>query len=156
MGGKSSTISTSAPLLGTLRVQTSMYGVAVRRAWGQVRIPGNLLDFLDFKQVAVTSSTSQGSKGGGGVTQVDTRYEYYASAIMALGGFTALSIVSAWKDKRRYSGEVIPITYRTLSYEVLVPSNGLVQAPVGAGGTFNSDVGVTIYSATSYERGGGN
>ena len=95
MGGKSSTIATSEPRLGNLRVQTSMQGVAVPWVRGQTRIVGNLLWFGNFQAIATTTSTSQGGKGGGGVTQVDTKYSYKAAAIMALCSGPVAGIASA-------------------------------------------------------------
>jgi hypothetical protein len=84
MGGKSSTISTEAPRLGNLRVQTSMYGLTLPWVRGQTRITGNLVWFGNFQAIAITTTTSQGGKGGGGVTQVDTKYEYKAAAAKPL------------------------------------------------------------------------
>ena len=108
MGGKSSTIATEEPRLGNLRVQTSMYGLAQPMVWGQTRVTGNLLWFGNFRAVATTTSTSQGGKGGGGVTQIDTKYSYYAAAILGIAHGPISGIASAWKGKRRYYGTTGP------------------------------------------------
>lgn len=149
MGGKSSTISTSEPRLGNLRVQTSMYGLAVPMRWGQVRATANLIWFGNFQAIAITTSTSQGGKGGGGVTQVDTKYEYKAAGIMSLGRGPIVGIASAWKDKRRFAGETIPGRTETRTISVVVPAGGVVNVPLD-GGSFAGNGGAAPFQPAGY------
>lgn len=149
MSGKKSTISTSEPRLGNLRVQTSMYGLAVPMRWGQVRATANLIWFGNFQAIAVTTSTSQGGKGGGGVTQVDTKYEYKAAGIMSLGRGPIVGIASAWKDKRRFVGEAIAGRTETKTHTVVVPPGGVVNVPL-SGGAFASNLSAAPSAPPNY------
>lgn len=153
MGGKSSTISNSEQKLGTLRIQTSMYGLAVRLMWGQPRVTGNLLWFGRFQAVAHTTTEQQGGKGGGGVRQVNTTYSYYAAAMMALGRGPIVGIASAWKGKERYSGAPVVGAVSTLTYTTTVPgAGGPVSLPLG-GNAFKAIVSVTIPDYYTYSAG---
>lgn len=148
----SSTIATTEPMLGTLRVQTSMYGLAVRLMWGQPRVPGNLLWFGNFVATAHTTTQSSGGKGGGGVTQTSTTYSYTAAAMLALGRGPINGIVSAWQDKRRFAGEAVPAKKVTLTHTATVGAGGLtVNVPL-AGGTFGANAGVATPDLAPYEH----
>lgn len=156
MGGKSSTISTEEPRLGTLRVQTSMYGLCVPMVWGQARVTGNLLWFGNFQAIANTTVTSQGGKGGGGVTQIDTKYTYKASAVLALASGPVLGVISAWKGKRRYFGFNVPGAKTLLAQALSVPTGvSTMTAVVPAGDTFGATVSVSHLPSTSDYQGGG-
>lgn len=150
MGGKKSTISTEEPKLGNLRVQTSMYGLTVPWVRGQTRITGNLVWFGNFQAIPITTTSSQGGKGGGGITQVDTKYEYKAAAVLALASGPILGIASAWKDKRRYEGQAIAGRSETLSHTATVPIGGVINVPL-TGGSFAGNVSVDQYQAPSYD-----
>lgn len=144
MGGKSSTIATSEPRLGTLRVQTSMYGLALPLMWGQPRVTGNLLWFGNFKAIAQTTTEEQGGKGGGSVKQVNTTYSYYAAAMLALGRGPINGIASAWKDKQRYSGADVPGPLQTLHHTVTIPAAGATIAVPLNGGAYRGHVGAIV------------
>jgi len=148
MGGKS-TLSTTEPLLGTLRVQTSMYGLAVPLMWGQPRVPGNLLWFGNFVATAHTTTTTQGGKGGGGVTQVDTKYTYTAAAVLALGRGVVHDIASAWVGKKRYGGETIAEHTVSRSHTDVVPP-GLTVTVALDGGTFSATASVSKLATGNY------
>lgn len=158
MSGKSSTISTSEPRLGNLRVQTSMYGLAVPMRWGQVRASSNLIWFGNFQAIAnTTTSSDSGGKGGGGVTQVNTTYSYKAAGIMSLGRGPIVGIASAWKDKRRYSGTAVPGRQEMRTATLVVPAGGVLSVDLG-GGSYLTDYGVTTATVTPQytDRGGEN
>lgn len=104
MSGSSSNISTSAPMLGALRVQQSSYGVTLPIVYGRTRIPGNLVWYGDFKAIAHTETQNSGGKGGGGVKQSQTSYTYEAAVVMALAEGPVSAIQSVWRGKERYSG----------------------------------------------------
>jgi hypothetical protein len=153
MGGKSSTITTTEPRLGTLRVQTSMYGLTVPWVRGMTRITGNLVWFGNFQAIAHTTSTSSGGKGGGGVTQVDTKYEYKAAAVLGLCRGPIVGVASAWKDKKRYGGEDASVG-STLKHTATVPTGGEVTVPLGVG-TYGQNVGVTQALPDGYSNASG-
>lgn len=155
MGGKSSTISTSEPRLGNLRVQTSMYGLAVPMRWGQVRATANLMYFGNFQSIARTTSSSQGGgKGGGGVTQIDTTYSYKAAGIMSLGRGPVLGVVSAWKNKQRFSGRIVPGRKEVRTITISLPANSVVSVPLG-GQSFAGNYGVSDATYVPYSSDSG-
>lgn len=109
-GGGSSTISTSEPRLGALRVQQSTYGLAVPIVYGRTRVSGNLVWYGDFVAIAETTTTSTGGGGGGGgkgggggATQSNTTYTYEAALIMALCEGPISSVNTVWVSKQIYS-----------------------------------------------------
>lgn len=150
MGGKTTTIATEEPRLGNLRVQTSMYGLTVPWVRGQTQMVGNLVWFGNFQAIPITSSSSSGGKGGGGVRQVDTRYEYKAAAIMALGSGPVLGIPSVWKGKERYSGKVVAGRSQMLQHTVVVPTGGLVVAPLPGGASYGVHIAASQYQEPQY------
>ena len=102
MGGSSSKISTSAPMLGALRVQQSSYGVTIPLVYGRARVPGNLIWYGDFVATPHTEESQSGGKGGGGVTQSQTDYTYTAAVVMAIGEGTITGVPSVWRGKERW------------------------------------------------------
>ena len=103
-GGGGSTISTSEPRLGAMRVQQSSYGVTLPIVYGRTRVTGNLIWYGDFVAIAHTTTTTSGGKGGGGggVTQQSTTYTYEAAVMMALCEGPVGGVVSAWRGKERF------------------------------------------------------
>lgn len=103
-GSGGSTVSTSEPRIGSLRIQQSSYGLPLPIVWGQTRITGNLLWFGDFNAIPHTSSSSSGGgKGGGGVTQQNTTYTYEAAIIIGLGEGVISQIKKVWRDKEQFN-----------------------------------------------------
>lgn len=149
--GASSTISTTEPRLGNLRIQTSMYGLAVPMSWGQVRATANLVWFGNFQAQANTTTTEQGGKGGGGITQVDTKYTYTCAGIMSVGSGPVVGVPSAWRGKRRYFGEVIPEQIKTITVTALVGFGGIVNVDV-SGGVFSGNIGAARYFPPGYQE----
>jgi hypothetical protein len=101
MGG-SSTISTSEPMLGAVRVQQSTYGIAVPVIFGRCRVPLNIGWYGDFRAIAHTSTTEQGGKGGGGVTQQNTTYTYEAAMICFVGEGPLVGPRRVWQGKKQF------------------------------------------------------
>lgn len=99
MGGKSSTISTSATRINALQVQRSATGAPIIWMAGRNRLSPNLIYYTDFEAVAKTTKKKSGGKGGGGATQKDTTYTYFASIILALGCGELLGVRRAFRDK---------------------------------------------------------
>lgn len=105
-GGGNTTIKTSDPMLGAIRIQTSAYGQPIPLLWGRTRITANLIWYGDFQAVPHTTTTSSGGgggKGGGGgqVTSSNTTYTYQAAVAMGLceGAVSAIGDVWAGKDQ---------------------------------------------------------
>ena len=105
MGGKSSTISTSEQRILSLQVQQSSQGLTLPVVYGRTRIAGNLVWYGDFTAIEHTTTTRSG-KGGGGVTQKNTTYTYEAAIAMALCEGPIKRVVSVWRDKQKFEGDV--------------------------------------------------
>ena len=109
-GGGGSTIATSEPRLGALRVQQSTYGLVVPIIYGRARVPGNLLWYGDFAAIPHVTRTESGGggKGGGGgggrITQESTTYTYEAALIIALGEGQISGIPTVWRGKEVFRG----------------------------------------------------
>lgn len=151
MGGKNSTVSTTDPKLGTLRVQTSMVGLTIPLLWGQPRVTGNLTWFGGFRSEAVVERTTSGGKGGGGgVTQERVTYRYFADAIMALAAGPHLGVASAWKGKRRVAGQTAAGAINARTHTATVPVGGVVTVPITGGATFLQDTSVVTPDNGTY------
>ena len=93
---------TSEPVVpdGSLRVQTSVEGMARPIVWGRTRLAGNLIWYGDFYAVAVTSGGSNsGGKGGDQPAQQAQSYNYYASVEIGLCEGVISSTGQIWVDK---------------------------------------------------------
>lgn len=139
MAGNSGTASSAPPALGGVQVQTSLYGLAVPLFWGRVRVGGNLVWYGDFKAIPVTDTAAAGGKGGGS-SQGSVSWRYEAAVILSLGAGPINGVLSAWKGKQRFAGQVAGTRYRTLTHNVTVPAGGVVTVPQAA--DFTSPVAV--------------
>ncbi len=83
-----------------VQVQGSVKAAAIPLGWGTFRVSCNLLDYLDFKSVAQTSSA--GGKGGGGRT---TSYSYSASVVLGVAAGTAAGVRTVWRDQSTYTDQ---------------------------------------------------
>lgn len=84
-----------------LRIQTSIVGKPIPIVYGQVRIAGNLIDYVDFASIPV--STSAGGKGslgaGGGKGSSGGSYNYSAAVDIALCQGPIASVIQVWNNK---------------------------------------------------------
>jgi hypothetical protein len=151
-GGGSSTISTSEPRLGALRVQQSTYGLALPIVYGRTRVSGNLVWYGDFVAIAHTTTTSSGGGGGGkgggggGVTQSSTTYTYEAALVMALCEGQIGGVNTVWVSKQIYASN--PLGELGLG----LASGASGQSPWGHLTTNHPDQAIG-YSGTSYVYG---
>jgi hypothetical protein len=126
--------------LGSMQVQTSEFGVNVPILLGTNIVSPKLIDYVHFN----ATKTSQGGKGGGGVTG----YEYYAAVLMLLSKATQYGGADGVGNIYDQSGgqQLTPATeYYT------IPGGGGSYAVSHAGSAFYYDEGVTYqgsYSAT--------
>jgi len=100
--GGGTTIATSEPRIGALRIQTSSYGLAIPLVYGRQRISGNLIWYGDFLPIAHTTTQTTGGKGGG-VTQSNTTYTYQTALMIGLAEGAIAGIGAVWKDKTKYA-----------------------------------------------------
>ncbi len=100
-GGGQQSVTPSAPIIASLRVQTSVLGRAIPIVLGKTRVPANLLWYGDFTAVAHTETQSIGGKGGGGGSSSTTSYTYQAAVLMGLAWGEIAGIGRVWQDKDR-------------------------------------------------------
>src|SRR3569623_2450096 len=101
MGG-SSTISTNDPMLGSVRVQQSTYGIVLLVIFGCCRVPMNFGWYGDFLAIPHTTTTEQGGKGGGGVTQQNTTYTYQAAMVGFIAEGPSAGVRRVWRGKNLF------------------------------------------------------
>ena len=100
-GGGAKTVSTSAPRIGSMRVQTSAFGAAIPIIYGTTRTSVNLIWYGDFIATPHTTPTQSGGKGGGGGGYSNTTYTYAAAVAMAFGEGVISAVTNVWKDKEK-------------------------------------------------------
>lgn len=106
MGGGGSSISNSATRINALQIQSSASGKPIAWIAGRNRISPNLVYYTDFEAVAKTTKTKTGGKGGGGATQKDTTYTYYAAIILAIGRGPLMAVRRIFRDKEVFEEKV--------------------------------------------------
>lgn len=99
-GGKN--VSTSSPIISSLRLQTSSKGRAIPLVFGKNRIAPNMLDYQDFTAIPHTETQSSGGKGGGGGSYSNTTYTYTTCLLMSLCEGPISGVTRIWKDKNQY------------------------------------------------------
>ncbi len=112
--GGGATIHTEEPRVLSLRVNQSAYGGAKTRIWGKARVPGNLLDYMDFTAIThTTTQSSGGGKGGGGVESSNTSYTYTAGMIIGLCTGSIAGVGKVWQDKDTTTLTALGFTLKT-------------------------------------------
>jgi len=107
MGGGGSSISNSATRINALQIQSSASGKPIAWIAGRNRISPNLIYYADFEAVAKTTKTKTGGKGGGGATQKDTTYTYYAAIILAIGRGPLSAVRRIFRDKEVFDEKLV-------------------------------------------------
>ena len=102
MGGKSSTITSAEERILSLQVQRSSQGLTLPVIYGRTRVAGNLIWYGDFTTIEHKTTTQQGGKGGGGVTQEDIKYTYEAAVMLALCEGEISGVGRIWRDKEKF------------------------------------------------------
>ena len=102
MGGKSSTITSAEERILSLQVQQSSQGLTLPVIYGRTRVAGNLVWYGDFVTIEHKTTTRQGGKGGGGVTQEDIKYTYEAAVMLALCEGEIQGVGWIWREKEKF------------------------------------------------------
>jgi hypothetical protein len=93
--------SREGPRLADLSVMASTEGAPVARAYGRMRLSGQVIWATALEEVVTTrSETSGGGKGGGGqsVTTTTTTYSYFANFAVALCEGPIAHVARVWAD----------------------------------------------------------
>ncbi len=91
MGGQPMPVAEQQPQERGIKVQAANYGAPVPVAYGQQRVPGNVIDYFDFTTIQTNQSVG---KGGG---QNINKYSYSSSVVESLGEGPIAAVVSIWK-----------------------------------------------------------
>lgn len=95
-GGK--TISTSAPRIAQVNIQTSAFGLAQTIGWGTFRSSCNIIWVGDFTSIPITSTQKTGGKGGSPKT-VSTTYSYEAALMLGMCAGPITGVRTVYRDK---------------------------------------------------------
>ena len=107
--GASTTSSKASRYVG-VQVQQSVKAAVIPKGWGTFRASCNLLDYLDFKSVA--KSSSAGGKGGGSAKT----YSYSASVVLGVCAGPVAGIRTVWRDQSTYTdGSTTALSQASLS-----------------------------------------
>ncbi len=104
----SDTVSSTAPVISSIQLQTSSFGRAITWVFGRQRVAPNLIQYDDFAAVPHTKTQHVG-KGGGSTSSTD--YSYTVAAILALGSGTLESIGKVWKDKEQTTTDALNLDF---------------------------------------------
>ena len=108
MGGLFSKNKNNAPIakqgnrINAIQIQQSTYGAVEAVVYGTNRLAGDIIDYIDFKAIAHTTSVAQssGGKGGGSSNTVtNTYYTYTAKFVIGLCHGTIIDVGTVWKGK---------------------------------------------------------
>ena len=145
----SSTIATSETRIEALKLQSSAYGVTIPVLGGVNRIPGNLIDYVDFKAIAHTTTQSQGGKGGGVKTQ-NTTYTYSASVLMGICQGPIGAISRVWKGKEVLAGGWSPAAILSAVETYAVPGSGAMAYTLAHGATALGEPAISYLDEYSF------
>ncbi|MGY2094493.1 phage tail protein [Pseudomonas simiae] len=150
-GGSSSSISNSATRINALQIQSSASGKPIAWIAGRNRISPNLIYYTDFDAVAKTTKTKTGGKGGGGATQKDTTYTYYAAIILGIGRGQLSSVRRIFRDKEVFADKVVDgVTQSALAQIGFSFMPGTADQPVWGYLETKHPTEAIAYSDTSY------
>lgn len=85
------------PRLEDLRVQLSSYGTPIYKAWGTIRLAGNVIWSAPIEEVVTENEKSHGK---GGPTTVEVHYEYFQSCAIAICEGPIDRILRIWADTK--------------------------------------------------------
>lgn len=99
-GGSPQKVSSTAPEVSGLRMQTSARGRAIPLVYGKTRVAANVIWYGDFRAVEHRSRQSAGGKGGGGGSPIETvSYSYEVAVQLALCEGPVRGIGTVWVGK---------------------------------------------------------
>lgn len=148
MAGRKASVANTEPVLGALRIQTSIFGQTVGVYYGRNRIPGNLIWYDAFK--AERQEERAESAKGGGSKPTRIYYSYSASVAMLLGEGPITAVRTVYKGKQRFNGESIAATAGTEVTEANVPGTAAYTISVGGDWTGHVSAVIRNFDPTSW------
>lgn len=109
MPGRS--VTRTGPRLSDINIQASTEGAAIPRLFGRMRLAGQLIWASQFRETAVTGTTSSGGKGGASVSVTETDYTYSISFAVGLCEGVATRLGRVWAN-----GTLLDLSQYTLRF----------------------------------------
>ncbi len=97
-GGQHTAAHLYHPIIGGVRMQTSVYGNPIPIVWGRNRLAGNLLWYGDFTAKAKNSGGGSAGKGGASIPG-QTTYTYTASVAIGICEGPVQAIPTVWQNQ---------------------------------------------------------
>ncbi|AOZ05970.1 phage tail protein [Cupriavidus malaysiensis] len=144
----SSKVSDNAPVVSSLRMQTSCNGKPIPLLYGMPRVAVNVIQHEDFQAHA---HQEQAAGGKGGSAPSTTSWSYTATVLLAMGQGEILGVRRIWKGKEISDAS-------RLGLDVYTGANGQKPFPHIAGkfpARALSYPGIAYLAAAAYPLGGG-
>lgn len=126
------------PRLDELRILTSTEGAPIARIYGRARVAGQVIWAAKFKEVATTTQSSTGARGGKGLgggggssTGSTTSYAYYGRFAVGLCEGEITRIGRIWADGQLL--DVSGVNFRVYRGTAAQTPDPLIEAIEGAG-----------------------
>ena len=116
--------------LEELSIHTSTYGKIIPQVFGSARIAGNIIWARPMKEVAETTETSTGGKGGG-ASASQTNYSYYATLAIGICEGEIDDVLRIWADAKLL--DVSQGTYRIYKGSETQLPDALIEGFEGIG-----------------------
>src|SRR5215831_10780431 len=123
----------------SLRVQQAVAGQARTIGWGQTRIAGNLLDYIDFEATPQQQGGGGGKGIGGGTggkgSSGSGTYSYKAAVVIGFAEGPIASIQSVWNNKSKLTWSqasgtaALPYGYTGTALNLVLFTGDYAQSP---------------------------
>jgi hypothetical protein len=152
--GSKKKVSTSSPIISSLRVTTALAGKPIPLLYGKTRVSPNVIEYTDFTATANKSSSQSGGKGGGSSNNDSTSYSYSAAIEFAICQGPMNAVTQVWKDKNVYTGNLLATTISATQGGIVNYNGGATAITVVNAATYVTDQGITVSGAGPGVHGG--
>jgi len=98
MGAPNIKTRNEGPRLESRTLSDSAYGKPLPIGFGTCRLEGNIIWAKELEEEKVSSTTRQGGKGGGKVTNTNVTYNYFLTCAIAFAEGEAAQLMQLWAD----------------------------------------------------------
>ena len=131
-GASAQTRVSEGPRLRDLHVTASSEGAAIPRAYGRVRLGGQIIWATDFEEEVVSTTSGGSGKGTTGSAPTETiEYRYYANFAIALCEGEIGGLGRVWADGQEI--DLSLIAYRLYKGTETQPPDSLISTRLGSG-----------------------
>ena len=119
------------PRLESLQILSSTQGASIARAYGRVRLSGQIIWATNIEEVITTNKQKTGGKGGGGSTSTTTEYSYFANMAIGICEGPVGYLNRIWADGKEL--DLTSITYRFRKGTNNQEPDSLIESVEGVG-----------------------